>query len=213
LTLMEADADLVWYVAYGSNLASDRLRCYLTGGQPRGGLRTYAGARDPRGPQLTCPVELAGGIVFGGQSTSWNGGIAFYFPGDVGQVAARAYLLTVEQANDLVAQEIRRPPGGDLDLVAGRPNSSRPLGGRAYDIALRLDDIDGHPAVTITSMRAREPVSPSAAYLLWICRGLIEAFDWPPARIAAYLGQFPGVRDNWTAEDLVALVNCVDLAH
>lgn len=204
-------ADLVWYVAYGSNLASERLRCYLAGGRPRGGLRTYLGARDPRDPQDTRAVELNGGIVFAGQSTAWTGGMAFYAPETVGRVAARAYLLTVEQANDLVAQEIRRPPGDDLRLVADRPNSSRPLGGRAYDTALRLRDIDGHPAVTITSMRSQEPSSPAAAYLLWICRGLLEAFDWPPGRIAEYLGQFPGVRDAWTVEDLVALADGVDL--
>ncbi len=208
---MDPDADLVWYVAYGSNLASDRLRCYLAGGRPHGGLRTYAGARDPRDPHEIRPVELTGGIVFAGQSTTWTGGMAFYAPDALGQVAARAYLLTVEQANDLVAQEIRRPPGGDLRLLADRPNSRRPLGGRAYDTALRLEDIDGHPAVTITSTRSQEPTSPSAAYLLWICRGLREAFDWPPGRVAQYLGQFPGVRETWAVEDLVALANCVDL--
>jgi hypothetical protein len=209
---MEPEADLVWYVAYGSNLASERLRCYLAGGRPHGGHRTYAGARDPRDPHQTRAVELPGGIVFAGQSTVWEGGIAFYAPRASGQVAARAYLLTVEQVNDLVAQEIRRPPGGDLGLVADRPNSSRPLGGRAYDTALRLEDIDGHPAVTITANHSPKQTSPSAAYLLWICRGLVEAFDWPPARIARYLGQFPGIRDTWTRVDLVALANLANLA-
>lgn len=204
---MEPDADLIWYVAYGSNLASDRLRCYLVGGRPQGGLRTYPGARNPRDPHRTHPVELTGGIVFAGQSTAWNGGIAFYVPGAIGRVAARAYLLTVEQTNDLVAQEIRRPPGSDLGVVADRQCSSRPLGGRTYDTALRLHDIDGHPAVTITSSRFLQPTSPSAAYLRWICRGLHEAFDLSPARIARYLGQFAGIRDTWTMEDLAVLAN------
>ena len=208
---MEPESDLVWYVAYGSNLASDRLRCYLAGGRPHGGLRTYAGARDPRDPRQSRTVVLSGEIMFAGESTAWKGGMAFYSPGAVGQVAARAYLLTVEQANDLVCQEIRRPTGGDLGLVGDRPNSSRPLGGRAYNVALRLHDIDGHPSVTITSTRYPDPTSPSAAYLVWICRGLREAFDWPPTRIAGYLSQFPGVRGTWNAGELVALVNCADI--
>ncbi len=207
---MEPDADLVWYVAYGSNLASDRLRCYLAGGRPFGGLRTYAGARDPCNPRQHRAVLLPGEMVFAGQSTVWMGGIAFYFPGSVGHVAARAYLLTVEQANDLVCQEIRRPTGGDLGLIGDQPNSTRPLGGRAYDVALRLHDIDGHPSVTISSTHPATPTSPSAAYLRWICRGLGEAFGWRPARIAGYLSAFPGVRGAWTVEDLVALANGAD---
>jgi len=202
---MEPDTDPVWYVAYGSNLASERLRCYLAGGRPDGALRTYAGARDPRDPHQTRAVELVGDIVFAGESTAWTGGIAFYTPGTVGRVAARAFLLTLEQVNDLVAQEIRRPPGDDLGLLAERPHSSRPLGGRAYDTALRLDDIDGHPAVTITSTRSLQPTRPSAAYLEWICRGLRETFDWSPARIARYLIGFAGVRETWAIEDLTRL--------
>ena len=208
---MEPAADLVWYVADGSNLASDRLRCYLVGGRPHGALRTYAGARDPRDPQRARGVELPGGIVFAGQSTAWTGGMAFYVPGPVGTVAARAYLLTLEQTNDLVAQEIRRPPGGDLGLVAERPDASVPLGGSAYDVALRVGDIEGRPAVTITSTRSLQSTRPSPAYLRWICRGLHETFDWSPERIAGYLAPFAGVRDGWAREDLVALAECADL--
>lgn len=133
--------------------------------------------------------------------------MAFYARGADGQVAARAYLLTLEQAGDLVCQEIRRPVGGDLRLLADRPHSVRPLGAAAYDVALRLEDIDGHPSVTITATHISDPEAPSAAYLWWICRGLREAFGWPPSQVAGYLRRFPGVRGTWTVEDLAALVD------
>jgi hypothetical protein len=200
----------VWYVAYGSNLAEDRLRFYLAGGRPRGGLRTYVGARDPRDPRRIRPMMLPGGLVFAGQSAAWTGGITFYLPHLVGRVAARAYLLTAEQANDLVAQEIRRPPATELALLAARPNSTRRVGGRAYDIALRLDDIDDCPAVTISTSRSLQPTTPSPSYLHWICHGLHETFGWSPSRIAEYLGQFPGVRGAWTHEELADLAGSDD---
>ena len=202
---MESEADLLWYVAYGSNLAIDRLRFYLAGGQPLGGLRTYAGARDPGEPRQTRPVELPGVLVFAGRSRAWSGGIAFYHPGVVGRVVAQAYLLTREQVSDLVAQETRRPSGTELDLLAARPHASRPLGGGAYDTVLRLEDAEGYPSVTITSSRALEPRAPSSSYLRWICCGLHEAFDWSPGEIAEYLGRFEGVRGTWTAAELTGL--------
>jgi hypothetical protein len=204
---MDRGAELVWYVAYGSNLAGDRLRCYLEGGRPHAALRTYAGARDPGEPSQSRTVWLDGGIVFAGESITWKGGMAFYAPTAAGRVAARAYLLTAQQVSDLVCQEIRRPLVDDLGLLADQPHSGRPLGDGAYDVALRLHDIDGHPSVTITSTHLAAPVAPSAAYLWWICRGLREAFGWTPERVAEYLGAFPGVHGCWSARDLIALVD------
>ena len=118
---------------------------------------------------------------------------------------ARAYLLERAQVSDVVAQEIRRPPGTDLDLVAPRVHESCRLGGSAYDLALRLEDLDDHPAMTITTSRPAEPTSPSPAYLGWICRGLYETFAWTPSRACDYLLAFPGVHGTWSADDLLAL--------
>ena len=201
--------DLAWYVAYGSNMASERLRTYLEGGRPGGALRTYVGARDPTPPLRAREVDLPGRLVFAGQSLAWTGGIAFYVPGGAGRIAARAYLMTVEQLSDLVAQEIRRPVGTELDVMPGRPHSSSELPGRAYDVVLRLDDIAAHAAVTITTSRTLTPTAPSPSYLRWICRGLEETYGWPSGRIAAYLGRFPGVATHWTAGELVDLMEGV----
>ena len=54
------DAGEVWYVSYGSNMAFERLVCYIEGGCPPGGVRTNPGARDPNLPSRSIPVELPG---------------------------------------------------------------------------------------------------------------------------------------------------------
>ncbi len=99
--------DRVWYVAYGSNLGTDRFRCYLAGGRPDGGTRTYAGCRDPSDPAGTFSLELPGALLFAGESGVWGGGMAFFDPEGESSVACRAYLLTAEQFADVAAQEMR----------------------------------------------------------------------------------------------------------
>ena len=76
---LETD-DLVWYVAYGSNMNAARFACYISGGRPRGGSRTYLGCRDQSPPRRDVGIHLGGGITFAGSSTVWGGGIAFYDP-------------------------------------------------------------------------------------------------------------------------------------
>src|SRR3954467_542512 len=104
----------VWYVAYGSNLALDRFRCYLAGGRPVGGMRVYAGCRDTREPERIVSLQIPGGLGFAGESGVWGGGMAFYDPSAPGLVAGRGYLVTAEQLGDIAAQEMRREPGGEF---------------------------------------------------------------------------------------------------
>lgn len=78
----------MWYVAYGSNLSSERFACYVVGGRPAGARRTYEGCRDPSPPRRTSAIWLPGRLVFGGTSRAWGGGMAFYDPDGDGRVAA-----------------------------------------------------------------------------------------------------------------------------
>jgi hypothetical protein len=124
---------LVWYVAYGSNLLWSRFRCYLTGGRPDGARRTYVGARDRAEPALVARVQIPGRIVFAGESSVWGGGMAFLYPDAAGSVAARAYLITLEQLNDVVAQEIHQPTGTDLGLQSVLSGGEVSLPNARYD--------------------------------------------------------------------------------
>lgn len=101
-------AGKVWYASYGSNLCSERLTCYLAGGRPEGGRRTYPGARDTTPPTDSVALTLPGRIYFAQQSTTWGGGIAFYDHRRAGPTPARAYLVTVEQFADIAMQEMER---------------------------------------------------------------------------------------------------------
>ena len=201
----------IWYVAYGSNLALTRFRCYLRGGRPAGGSRLYAGCRDPRDPARIVGVEVPGALVFAGSSAVWDGGMAFYDRTAAGVVACRAYLVTTEQFADVAAQELRRPPGGEFahDLVGLIPDleSVVATGRGLYETVVRLGDRDGFPMFTVThhDAGALSPAAPTAAYLRWISAGLREAHGYDAARIARYLARAPGVRGAWTEGALAAL--------
>jgi hypothetical protein len=202
----------IWYVAYGSNLALTRFRCYLSGGRPAGGSRVYAGCRDPRDPVRIEGVEVPGRLVFAGTSRVWDGGMAFYDRTATGTVACRAYLVTAEQFADVAAQELRRPPGGEFahDLWGLLPDIASVVttGRGLYETVVRLGERDRVPMFTIThhDVGSLPPTAPSAAYLRWISAGLREAHGYDAARTARYLAAAPGVRGAWSEDDLVALV-------
>ena len=154
------DAQRVWYVAYGSNLAWARFRCYVAGGQPLGGNRVYAGCRDPSDPARTESLDIPGGLVFAGWSGVWGGGMAFYDARASGRAACRAYLMTTEQFGDIAAQEMRRPPGGEFarDLAGLLPDveSVHTMGPGRYETVTRLGMRDGAPTVH-GDPRGRQP--------------------------------------------------------
>jgi hypothetical protein len=201
----------VWYVAYGSNLGLDRFRCYLSGGRPDGGLRAYDGCRDPSEPEQVAALDVPGGLVFAGESTVWGGGMAFYDADASGRAACRAYLVTVEQFADVVAQEMRRPPGGefahDLAGLLADVQEVHTMGSGRYETVTRLGERDGAAMFTVThdDVSSLEPVAPTAAYLRWIAAGLRDAHGWDADRVAGYLAPAPGVAGAWTRGELVDL--------
>ncbi|WP_425829931.1 histone deacetylase [Kribbella sp. DT2] len=206
-------AELVWYVAYGSNLASGRFRSYLAGGRPTGGRRVYPGCRDPREPAQVAAVEVPGGLVFSGESAVWGGGRAYYDLAAPGVVAGRAYLLTAEQLGDVAAQEMYREPGSafarELAGVLGEVESVRVMGPGRYETVARVGERDGVPMFTVTDVDAGdlEPSAPSAAYLWWIAAGLRESHGWDAARVAEYLSEARGVEGAWSRNELAEIAS------
>lgn len=201
----------IWYVAYASNLAMARFRCYLSGGRPAGGSREYAGCRDRSDPARAQGVEVPGGLVFAEESRVWGGGMAFYDRGAEGVAACRAYLVTSEQFGDVAAQERRLPPGGEFaeDLAGLLPDveSLVTIGPGRYETVVRLGELDGAPMFTIThhDVRSLRLAPPTAAYLRWITLGLHEAHGYDASRIARYLMAAPGVAAAWTEDEIEAI--------
>ena len=205
----------VWYVAYGSNLALDRFRCYLRGGRPSGGLREYPGCRDARDPASIITLHVPGGLVFSGDSTVWGGGMAFFDRRAPGRVACRAYLISAEQFADVTAQEMRRPSGGgfahELEGMLTDVGSLHTVGPGFYETVVRLGVHEGAPLLTVTRGDIADlvPAAPSAAYMSQICTGLHEAHLWGAERIATYLAPAPGVTRAWTADQIADVARAV----
>ncbi|GAA1231342.1 hypothetical protein GCM10009665_22110 [Kitasatospora nipponensis] len=197
----------VWYAAYGSNMHADRLACYLAGGRPAGGARSYPGCRDRRPPRRTVPALLPGLLYFAGESLVWGGGTGCYDPAQDGELPARAYLVTVRQFSDIAAQEMHRQPGVDLDLTRALATGRDRLGPGRYETLLCPGVIDDIPVLTFTAPWALADAdlnAPSAGYLRTIATGLAEAHGWPPERCADYLAGRPGAAGQWTTRAVLA---------
>jgi hypothetical protein len=205
---MTEQPEMVWYVSYGSNMCTNRLNCYLAGGRPAGALCTYSGSRDRRPPRRVTGYELAGGVYFATESATWGGGRAFYDPDLPGPAAACAYLITVDQFADIVAQEMYRAPAEDVDLGPMLATGRVELGPGRYETLLHVGDLDGQPLLTFTAPWRAVDVpwaAPSAPYLRMLARGLQEAHGWNVHQVGGYLAHLPGARGHWTPAEIAAL--------
>lgn len=212
---MTVCADLVWYVAYGSNLARERFSCYLAGGRPEGATRHYTGCRDARPARDEKAVTLPGGVYFAFNSLTWGGGMAFYDAELPGRTAARAYLVTREQFCDVMAQEMRREAGADHDLSQALATGRQRIGPGHYETVLKVGERDGHPMLTFTAPHGAGRAvlnAPSAPYLTMLARGLRDAHGWRTGQVASYLRACPGARGVWSAPAISALLRRADTA-
>ena len=189
----------VWYVSYGSNMSDARLSCYLEGGRPPGGTRHNPGARDPRPPRHSLPVELPGSVYFAGKSPQWGGGVAFYDHEAPGPAAARAYLVTAQQFADIAAQEMHRVPDPDdpiEEIVLGgldpEHDGRHHVGPGHYETLVEVGRIAGAPMLTFTAPHGIDHVDhnlPSPAYLAMLGEGLREAHGWDDAEVERYFAR------------------------
>lgn len=174
----------LWYVAYGSNLATARLTCYLAGGRPAGSLREQPGARDPSPPSGDRPAHLPHPLRFGGTSRKWDGGVAWLDADRAGAAHGRAWRLTTGQFADLVAQENDMAPGTVAVDAALLTDGGPLLPARRYGRLVALPPLDGEPTVTLTRHVPPPAAAPSAAYVAMLRAGLREL---PVAEVEEYL--------------------------
>jgi hypothetical protein len=192
----------IWYAAYGSNLSLERFGCYLRGGRPAGGSRTYSGCRDTCEPLRIERTEIAAELAFGGTSQTWGGGVAFVDPTGEG-TKARLYLITLEQFADVVAQENWLDPGSLEIALADESNLGDDL---HYGRVLGLSEFEGDPVLTVTRHHGTQTARPSPAYLRYVASGLAESHELSPSEIATYLASKRGIGGEFTDEELLALL-------
>jgi hypothetical protein len=206
-------SQLVWYASYGSNLSHERFTCYIRGGQPPGSTRCYPGCVDPSLPRDVRVLELAQSLYFAGSSKAWTGGIAFISSTARNMpTKARAYLISLEQFQDVVRQENWLDERAQFSLTELIHKGSLRLSdiGRNYQLLLLCGDADGIPVVTLTSPIERTDIAPPApAYVRMIGSGLMEAHGLSAQSAAEYLLRVPGMAPAYTAGAVADLLQPV----
>jgi hypothetical protein len=180
----------VWYAAYGSNLSRERFDVYLRGGTPQGATHRYPGCRDAAEPSAVESGRIDVELCFGGWSQTWGGGVAFVRPESGASALARLYRMTLEQFEDVVAQENWLVPGS----VQIEPTQDTIVldGDHTYRVVIPLAHKDGLPVLTISQLAATDTAPPTPAYVRHIACGLREAHALDDDAIATYLGDRPG---------------------
>lgn len=127
----------VWYVSYGSNLLSERMKYYIHGGECYLNNSNYRGCVNKENPTDSKAVRIPYDMYYANSSGSWNGSaVSFLDVSRPGISYGRAYKIKRSQLNDIHRQE------GD--------NSNW------YPDCIRLDDIDGVPAYTFSNKDVRQ---------------------------------------------------------
>lgn len=172
----------VWYLAYGSNLNPARLGLYLSGGE------TEPGARNPAPPSADRWMQLPFRLEFGHASQRWSGGgVAFVFPDTAATAWFRAWRLTVEQFEDVFAQENRLSVGTELpwDSLA-REGHHLDLTSRWYG-RLHVIERGQEPLLTFSSPTSVPPNPPHVDYRATIEAGFEDNPAVDAAAVATYL--------------------------
>lgn len=139
-------------------------------------------------------------LFFAGESRWWGGGgVAFVDP-DAGHPStptlARAYLVTGQQFQDVLAQESGREVGTEVDLSGVIAHGRDELGQGRYDLVIRVGDLDGVPLMTFTTPRPvgeLPPNPPSESYADVLRSGLMESHGMDDAQARNYLALFSDV--------------------
>lgn len=187
----------VWYSSYGSNLSKDRFLTYIQGGTPDGSATSHPGCRDKSLPLEDIPIRFEGRMHFSGYSYRWgSGGVAFMDNEDnLGRALGRAYNVSIEQFDDIAAQENGRGVGTISTKTEEAINngSSILLATGLYGNLVHIGDYQGAPAFTFTGDFSAEQAllgsfedkkagyikinEPSPNYIRVIGSGLKETFD------------------------------------
>jgi hypothetical protein len=192
----------VFYAAYGSNLSAERFACYIAGGTAPGASRALPGARDRRRPESWRPLRLRGHVYFYGHSQTWGGAPAAFGPAapverPEAEIYARAWRLTWEQLEDVMAQENGRPTRPlDVEPAALVDGYSMLAGPGRYDRLICFGTLEDLPVLTFTAPVPPEsvtPAPPSPEYLVHLVTGLRETFGLDDPAIGDYLGCACGV--------------------
>ena len=165
---------------------------YLSGGLAPGRVRHQSGARDQSRWRNDVALELPHRLLFGGRSKSWGGGgFAMVDPTVADRTTlARGYLITVQQFQDVLAQESWRDIGDEVDLAAAIERGSSVIGSGHYDLVLCVGHRGGHPMLTFTTPKPIHHIernAPVPAYEATIVAGLRQSHGLSERSAKSYI--------------------------
>jgi histone deacetylase 6 len=192
----------IWYASYGSNLLEARFNCYLFGGRVHGMSRDAPGARNSTPATESAVLRVPYRVFFAhARKSIWGfGGAAMLdvSPKDPHEVLIRLYKVTLQQFNDVVAQENGLPPPLPVrhrlkseDLVRLRRQKPGSLsvqfeeGWNYYPAVAYLGDHNGAPILTFTChpedvpgfLSGELPAAPPAENYLNVLRRGVQELD------------------------------------
>jgi hypothetical protein len=220
----------VWYASYGSNMNKDRFLTYIQGGKPEGTNTNHVGARDKTLPEEDIPIRFDGRMHFAYSSSRWgNGGVAFMDVDHAGHALGRAYKITSQQFDDVVAQENGKTPGLKTDEISFDvvlSTTQDEINNGLYGTLIHIGDYKCAPVLTFTgNFTAQEAIeenskffggddstrvlvasnSPTGNYLRMVHQGLRETFNLTDEEAADYLRGCAGA-EGWTRRKLLAVL-------
>lgn len=172
--------ELLWYVAYGSNLLARRFMSYITGEYFEEFSRRHRGCPDKTPPHQIVSMTIPGKILFASHADHWQGMVAaFYDASDkLSQTKVRAYLITQDQFEHILAQECNVAHPVRIDLSALQQTGHQDIGNGSYyfNRLVYLGERDRHPLITFTSSDTNLiSMEPGPAYKQVLIEGLMES--------------------------------------
>ncbi|HKU17978.1 MAG TPA: M20/M25/M40 family metallo-hydrolase [Candidatus Saccharimonadales bacterium] len=198
----------IWYANYGSGLSKENFMCQVRGGTPKDSTRTFAGCSDSTPPQRDQFMSLPYALYFAGDCAAWGGGGHINIQPELTHSAhtiARAYLITVEQFEEIVAQQndrrIAKPLPIKQAILQGHATVGRGTG--HYDELVFCGIKDDAPVFTLTAVRPELPyVAPSQVYARLLCKGLSENTNLDRQTAIDYMLATPGIAGNYQKQEL-----------
>lgn len=164
----------VSYLAYGSNLASARLRAYIDGSDAASAYGHHEPCEDTSATPALGAHWIRGRLVFAGRSDRWGGGVATV---DLSATSERffavEYQLSRMQFGHLVRHESPTNTA-DVDWSALLDAGRCAVGEGSHGVVARPD---GHRGFLVTTPRLPGPTSPPPAYVATMRAGLLA---WLP---------------------------------
>jgi hypothetical protein len=216
LVVPDPNQQKVWYASYGSNMRWKRFKGYIDGKPVPGVARVPQGSSDPTPPSAVEAIELPQGLYFGAQSFNWlddegnERGAGFTTLDERPKGAlGRAYLITLNQFMDVVAQENGMPVGSLAPLDIDKVKDAKNVEMFPEDLYSHLQyggEMMGDPIMSFTGNHEHDLSHPSDGYAWVIGQGLIEAHGLREEQAAEYIANAPGAVGHFTVNGLANIL-------